>query len=251
MKREDDTTECERTERRDPPEASTPACIRRILVIDDDPDVGELLRCSLSQSDLEVYIATTGKRGLDLAKRIRPHLVIVDLGLPDVAGQEVLKILRRLPSLRTTPVMILTARKAVQSQIEQYDEGAVLYVVKPFEPRLIQAQAKSLLAFARPMFPDKDRLIRSDGMLLDIQAGLLKIGGRQLGPFTRKETEILRCLLENSPRVVLRETLHEALGQSPGMESHSLETLIYLIRRKMGAHADRIRAIPGRGYLVA
>ena len=128
---------------------ATDSGVARVLVVDDDPDIGELLTDTLNQAGFDVEVAVDGERGLAAATRAAPHLVLLDWMMPGRSGLEICQVLRATPALDATPIVMLTARGREADVEWGYQAGADDYIVKPFSPRELTWRVRRVLERGR------------------------------------------------------------------------------------------------------
>jgi two-component system response regulator CpxR len=223
----------------------------RLLIIDDDMRLGEMLAEYLEPEGLHITTATTGTQGLRAAQRETYDLIILDVMLPGLSGFEVLKQLREGGA--KTPVLMLTARGDDVDRIVGLDLGADDYLPKPFNPRELLARIKAILR--RTSEPDGDEPT-------EIAVGKLRANlkrreawlGEELLKLTNAEFVILVTLMRAPGEVVSRESLtRTALGRQLLPDDRSLDTHISNLRRKVGSDAENdplIRSVRGSGYVL-
>jgi two-component system, OmpR family, response regulator MprA len=218
----------------------------RILVVEDDQEIAEVLRRTLRQEGHEVRSAGDGEEALSAAAEFVPDLVILDLGLPKLDGVEVL---RRLRADDDVPVLILTARTDLDDRVEGLDTGADDYLVKPFERQELLARMRALMRRRPPR-----------------GAATLVLGDLRLNPATRevaraerdieltaREFELLEFLMRNERLVVSRERLlEEVWGYDPLAMTNTIDVFISNLRRKLeeGGEPRLLHTKRGAGYVM-
>lgn len=221
-----------------------------VLIIDDELPIRRFLRASLSAQGYEIAEADSGSVGLKLAAQQPPDLVILDLGLPDLDGQEVLKQLREW---LTAPVIVLSARDQEPQKIEALDHGADDYLTKPFGVGELLARIRTALRHARPMGGDSSVLTIGD-LRVDVVARQVSMAGERL-VLTPLEYKLLVTLMKHSGKVLThRFLLREVWGPHASQETHYLRVFVAGLRRKLGddpAHSRYIATEQGVGYRFA
>ena len=220
----------------------------RILVVDDEPDLLELVAYNLRQAGYQVATARDGMSALAEARRTKPDLVVLDVMLPDLSGTEVCKRLRRDPATENVPVLMLTAR-AQESDVEQgFDAGADDYVVKPFSPRELVLRVNAVLRRSKaPSATPTPRLV-CGSLEMDVDAHRVTVGGEEI-PLTALEFRLLQHLAAARGRVQTRDSLlEEVWGYVPGVETRTVDTHVKRLREKLGAASDYIETVRGVGY---
>jgi two-component system KDP operon response regulator KdpE len=218
----------------------------RILVIDDEPQIRRFLDISLRAQGYHVMLADSGEAGLDLLATRGADLVVLDLGLPDRDGQQVLRALR---SWSQVPVLVLTVRSGEAEKVAVLDLGANDYVTKPFGVQELMARVRALLrstTSAPPTAPVFD-----DGRLcVDLSRREVRVGGEPV-VLSRKEYALLAFLIQHAGRVVTQpQLLRELWGPTHQHDTHYLRILVRKLRQKLGDDAAAPRWIatePGVG----
>ncbi len=222
-----------------------------VLIIEDEQPIRRFLRVSLAAEGYRVAEAGTGEEGLRLAAQQPPDLVILDLGLPGIDGQEVL---RRLREWLSAPIVVLSARDQEKQKVEALDAGADDYVTKPFGVGELLARMRTSLRHAN--WPAADSTVVSIGDVRVDLAARLVFRANQEVHLTPLEYKLLVTLLKHSGKVLThRFLLREVWGPQDSQETHYLRVFIASLRRKLEAEPARPRYIltePGVGYrLVA
>ncbi|MBP8919542.1 MAG: response regulator transcription factor [Micropruina sp.] len=219
----------------------------RILVVDDDSVLQRTLRINLRARGHEVLLAATGEQALAAFAANQPELIVLDLGLPDLDGIEVL---RRVRALSSVPVIVLSARQQADDKVEALDEGADDYVSKPFNVDELMARVRAALRRGATE-ADAPDTIDVDGLVLDFAAHLASRDGRPIH-LTPTEWRILAELARHPGRVVSHEGLLRSVwGPGYGREHHYLRVYANQIRRKIEAdpaHPRHLINEPGLGY---
>jgi DNA-binding response OmpR family regulator len=216
---------------------STP---RRILLVDDDNALRESLKEQLNlQNEFVVTDAATGASGLEKAKNETPDLVILDVGLPDLDGREVCRLMRKA-NVRC-PIMMLTGHDGEADQILGLDAGANDYLTKPFRFNILLARIR---AHMRSHAQSEDAVFKIGPYSFRPSAKLLQGPNNAKIRLTEKETSILKFLFRAGDKVVGRETLlHEVWGYNPAVTTHTLETHIYRLRQKIESDPTHARLL--------
>ncbi len=215
----------------------------RILLIEDDPLIGEGLQQALCQDGSEVVWARDGLHGQTLAVAEAFDVIVLDLGLPGMDGLTLLRSLRRRDN--RTPCVVLTARDSLQDKVTGLDVGADDYLAKPFELAELKAR---LRAVARRSVGAANNVLRYGDLSLDTQAHSATLAGEALN-LPRREYNLLYELLLNLGRVMTRERLEQLLyGYDDEVASNALEVHIHHLRKKIGR--DVIRTVRGVGYTI-
>ncbi|UGS36689.1 response regulator transcription factor [Capillimicrobium parvum] len=218
----------------------------RVLVVEDDEDIALALQRSLRLEGYDVRIARDGEVALDDYRQFLPDLVLLDLGLPKLDGIEVAQ---RLRSDGDVPILMLTARDAVESRVEGLDSGADDYLVKPFERQELLARMRSLLR-RRP--PRGEANLAVGDLLLNPDTHEVHRGERSI-ELTQREFELLEFLMRNERIVVSRQRLlDEVWGYDPFSTTNTIEVFVSNLRRKLeaGGEPRLLHTIRGAGYVL-
>ena len=217
----------------------------RLLIIDDDVALNELLREYLERFGHRLAAATTATDGIRLLRRDRPDLLILDVMLPDADGMEVCREIRRESDI---PILMLTARGDVPDRVLGLEFGADDYVPKPFEPRELVARIETLMRRSRQ--PVTPRLVSGD-LTLDSETRRVELAGAEVD-LTSMEFELLRVLMESRGRVLTRDAVLQALrGIDADVFDRSVDMLVSRLRRKLDddSRSPRwVKTIRGTGY---
>jgi two-component system response regulator MprA len=217
----------------------------RVLVVEDDDEIADVLRRSLRQEGHEVRTAADGE-ALEAAREFSPDMVVLDLGLPKLDGVEVC---RRLRADGDVPILILTARSDTDDRVRGLDAGADDYLVKPFERAELQARLRALMR-RRP--PRGSASLRVGDLVLNPDTREVARGDRQL-ELTAREFELLEYLMRNQRLVISRERLlEEVWGYDPTSMTNTIDVFISNLRRKLeeGGESRILHTKRGAGYVV-
>ncbi len=218
----------------------------RVLVVEDDDAIAHVLQRSLRLEGYEVKIAGDGISALDMAQVFLPDLVILDLGLPRLDGIEVAKSLRRSDDV---PILVLTARDAVDARVEGLDSGADDYLVKPFDRQELLARLRALLR-RRP--PRGQETLTVGDLKLNPDTHEVARGEREID-LTQREFELLEYLMRNERIVISRQRLlDEVWGYDPFSMTNTIEVFVSNLRRKLEADGEPrlLHTIRGAGYVL-
>jgi two-component system KDP operon response regulator KdpE len=219
----------------------------RILVVDDEPQIRRALRTSLSAHGYEVSTAGTGEEAIEVAADTSPHLIFLDLGLPDMDGTEVVK---RLRGFTGAPVIILSVRDAQSDKVAALDAGADDYVTKPFGMEELLARLRATLRRALPSETGPS-VLRFRDVEVDLGKRLVRVGGEAIH-LTPTEYDLLEAMVTD-PGKLLTHTwlLQKVWGRGYSDESHYLRVYVRQLRQKLNDDATAPRFIvtePGVGY---
>ena len=218
----------------------------RVLVVEDDDDIALALQRSLRMEGYEVRIAPDGEVALTSAAAFHPDLVVLDLGLPKIDGIEVA---RQLRAGGDVPILMLTARDALESRVEGLDSGADDYLVKPFERQELLARLRALLR-RRP--PRGSASMGVGDLTLNPDTHEVRRGEREI-ELTQREFELLEYLMRNERIVVPRQRLlEEVWGYDPFATTNTIEVFVSNLRRKLeaGGEPRLLHTIRGAGYVL-
>jgi two-component system KDP operon response regulator KdpE len=220
----------------------------RILIVDDEPQIRKFLRISLGAHGYAVVEAASAREGIELCATENPALVVLDLGLPDLDGQEVITRIREWSKV---PILVLSVRSGETEKVAALDQGANDYVTKPFGIAELLARIRAALRVdaARAAGPPAE--IVAGALRIDIARHKVEVEGVEV-KLSRKEFEVLRMLAQNAGRIVTHgQLLREVWGPAQEHETHYLRVYIGHLRQKLGDDPARPRFIlnePGVGY---
>ncbi|MGE5391213.1 MAG: response regulator [Deltaproteobacteria bacterium] len=219
----------------------------RILVVDDDHNICELIELYLGNEGYRLVFAYDGSSALDLAKDLNPDLILLDVMLPVINGWEVCRMIRRSSPV---PIIFLTARDMVEDKVQGFELGADDYLVKPFEPRELVARIKTRLKAGSSAPSPADGVISLGNLTVDIQSYQVSINGRSVD-LKPKETQLLYFLMVNRNIVFSREKLLEKVWDySYEGDTRTVDVHINRLREKVEADCDacKIKTVWGVGY---
>jgi two-component system response regulator MprA len=218
----------------------------RVLIVEDDDDIAQVLQRSLRLEGYETRIAGDGEAALGAANDFVPDLVVLDLGLPKIDGMDVA---RRLRAGDDVPILMLTARDALESRVEGLDAGADDYLVKPFERQELLARLRALLRRRPPR--GTASLVVAD---LSLNPDTHEVRrGERIVELTQREFELLEYLMRNERIVVPRQRLLEDVwGYDPFATTNTIEVFVSNLRRKLegGGEPRLLHTIRGAGYVL-
>jgi two-component system KDP operon response regulator KdpE len=224
-----------------------PACT--VLVIDDEPQIRRVVRNALAADDVRVLEAAGGRDGIDVAAAERPDLIVLDLGLPDVAGASVCRELRKWTG---APIVVLSARHSEGEKVALLDAGADDYVTKPFSTAELQARVRAQLRRARAAaLPGDGGPVTTDGLTIDAARRVVSRDGAEIH-LTPTEWDLLRAFVGQTGRTLTHDQIFRAVwGRSPGDPQAYLRVHVANLRRKI--ERDPVRPVlivtePGVGY---
>ncbi|MFA0960997.1 response regulator transcription factor [Roseivirga sp. BDSF3-8] len=212
--------------------------LQKVLVIDDEPDIIELLKYNLKKEGYEVKTATDGKKGVEIARDFEPDLILLDIMMPHQDGVETCRQLREVPDLHGTFIIFLTARSEEYSEVAAFDIGADDYITKPIKPRALMSRISAL--FRRESKKKKDtNKINIGALTIDRTSYTVTIEGEQV-TLPKKEFELLYFLAQNPNKVFSRDELLQNIWGSD----------VYVLARTVDVHIRKVREKIGEGYIT-
>jgi len=217
-----------------------------VLLIEDDPDIVELLQYNLEREGHSVLTAPDGEAGLALATKRRPGAILLDLMLPGMDGLEVCRELKRVEATSAIPVIILTAKGEESDVVLGLEMGADDYVTKPFSPREVVARIRAVLR--RGTRDKAPRRVEQGEVVLDADRHEVSVAG-EVVPFTRAEFRLLWTLASNPGRVYTRDQLIDRItGGEAVIVDRNVDVHVSTIRKKLGEQGAIIGTVRGVGY---
>ena len=230
-----------------------PAAPDRILLVDDEPDLRQLLMFNLTEAGFAPEAVGTGTAGLEAAARLRPAVVILDLMLPDLPGTEVCRRLRADPQLGDVAILMLTARGDEYDRVLGFEVGADDYVMKPFSVRELVLRVRALARRSSERrvaqgTPDQGRRLSWRGLSVDPVRHRVYADGAEL-TLRPLEYKLIALFLEHPGRVFSRaELLEEVWGITAEVNTRTVDTHIRRLREKLGGYGDAVETVHGFGY---
>ena len=222
----------------------------RILVVEDEQDIAGLIKHTLERSgDGSVEIVGRGDEAIRSISGRQPDLVILDLNIPVVSGEEVCRMLRQRPETKQLPIIMLTARTSEAERVAGLDLGADDYVTKPFSLRELGARVRAVLRRRNGAAAEaRAATYKGKHLEADFDAVAISVDGASVR-LTRREFELLRFLVENRNRVLSRDRLLERVwGYDRFIETRSVDVHVGRLRAKLGAAGEQIETVIGLGY---
>ncbi len=218
----------------------------KILVVDDEKDIVEVLKYNLTKEGYEVLTAHNGKQALQKASN--SDLIILDVMMPELDGIEVCKKLKSNPETSKIPVVFLTAKNAEVDEVIGLEIGAEDYIVKPVSIRKLLARIKTIMRRDRIAEKESYELLETDGITLDLANYSVKFDDSNV-PLSKKEFETLLYLIKNRGRIVSREQLLNSVwGDDVYVGARTIDVHVRKIREKLGKYSSLIETIKGLGY---
>ncbi|MAE93955.1 MAG: DNA-binding response regulator [Deltaproteobacteria bacterium] len=222
----------------------------RILVVDDEPDLLELVRFHLDQAGYEVGVCESGQKGLEKIRRSPPDLLILDLMLPDLPGTEICRQIRADDRLAKLPILMLTAKGEEVDRVVGFELGVDDYVPKPFSPRELVLRVAAILRRARGE-PDRSTVLAHGPLRIDTEKHRCEVEGVPL-ELTATEFRLLGFLMSRSGRVMSRQRLlDEVWGSDINVTERTIDTHLKRLREKLGTAGALIETVRGVGYRFA
>lgn len=210
---------------------------KKILVVDDDPDILELLRYNLKKEGYSVMVESNGKKALETAKTFIPDLVLLDIMMPDQDGVETCRQMRDIPELYNAFILFLTARSEEYSEVAAFDIGADDYITKPIKPRALMSRISAM--FRRGEQKQKDvHTVTIGDLAIDKTSYIVTLKGDQF-TLPKKEFELLYFLAQNPNKVFSRDDLLQNIWG----------TDVYVLARTVDVHIRKVREKIGEGYI--
>jgi DNA-binding response OmpR family regulator len=219
----------------------------RVLVVEDEYDIAVLVKHALERAgDAQVELVASGDVAIRVATEDPPDLVILDLNLPVLSGVEVCRVLRARPETAHVAIIMLTARTAEGDRVSGLDMGADDYVTKPFSLRELSARVRAVMR--RRTQAEAPTVFQGKHLKADFDAVAIAVDGEPIR-LTRREYELLRCLVENRNRVLSRDRLLERVwGYERFIETRSVDVHVGRLRSKLGIAGHQIETVVGLGY---
>lgn len=221
-----------------------------ILIVDDEPDVADLLKYHLQKAGYQTLMAGDGVRALEIARRSRPEAIVLDLMLPGMSGLEVCRELRKNPNTAPLGILMLTAKGQPTERISGLETGADDYVTKPFSPKEVVLRVQALVRRSQAA-REGGGVVESGDIRIDKGSFEIMLAGVRL-ELTTTEFKLLCLLVERRGRVQSRDVLlKDVWGYENSIDTRTVDTHIRRLREKLGDSSDRIETLRGEGYRFA
>ncbi len=218
----------------------------KILLVDDEPDILEIVSYNLSSEGYEVITAKNGVEGVAKAKKKQPHLVILDVMMPEMDGIEACEIMRRTPGLENIIITFLTARGEDYSQVAGFDAGADDYITKPIKPKVLISKVKALLRRLKEDKSEVEDIVKVGNIVINREEYKIVNNGKEI-ILPRKEFELLALLTSKPSKVFKREViLDKVWGNEVVVGGRTIDVHIRKLREKIGDH--HFKTVKGVGY---
>ena len=225
--------------------------VNRILIVDDEPDVTELLKYKLEQDGHVCQVVNNPLSFISVAREFNPNLIILDIMMPELNGLQLCKMVRSDPNMITIPIIFLTARGEVEDRIKGLESGGDDYMAKPFNTKELLLRVGNILSRkgSNESVNNKKR-IQIAGVVLDETLHELTVDG-ELVILTATEFRLLKLLMLRKNRVQTRENLLvNVWNYDTDIETRTVDTHVRRVREKLGPYANMIETIRGVGYKV-
>ena len=218
----------------------------KILIVDDEADILEIVGYNLKKEGFEVFTAANGKRAIEIAIEENPSLIILDVMMPEMDGMETCYQMRNIPALKDTLITFLSARGEDYSQIAGFDAGADDYITKPVKPRVLISKVKAILRRKSGGSETVLEDIVAGGISIDRERYLIKQDGKEIN-LPKKEFELLSLLMSKPGKVFTRESIMNKIwGGEVVVGDRTIDVHIRKLREKLGE--ELIKTIKGVGY---
>lgn len=223
----------------------------KILLVDDEPDILEFLSYNITKEGFEVYTAQNGKEAIEMAKKNNPHLILLDVMMPEMDGIETCEIIRQDENLKNIIIAFLTARGEDYSQIAGFDAGGDDYIAKPVKPKVLISRIKALLKrYKEPTEVNEDKnkeqIIKQSNLIIDREKYIVTKDDKEL-ILPKKEFELLTLLVSKPDRVFTRDEIFNSVwGYDVIVGDRTIDVHIRKLREKIGE--NHIKTIKGVGY---
>ncbi|MCR9263929.1 MAG: response regulator transcription factor [Flavobacteriaceae bacterium] len=218
----------------------------KILLVDDEPDILEIVSYNLSSEGYEVFTAKNGVEAVAKAKKKNPHLIIMDVMMPEMDGIEACEVIRNTPGLENTIITFLTARGEDYSQVAGFDAGADDYITKPIKPKVLVSKVKALLRRLKEEKKDLEEIVKVGNIVINREEYKIINDGEEI-ILPRKEFELLSLLTSKPSKVFKREViLDKVWGNEVVVGGRTIDVHIRKLREKIGDH--HFKTVKGVGY---
>ena len=219
---------------------------QKILIVDDEPDILELIEYNLKKEGYQVFLAHNGQEAVTEAKRSLPDLIVLDIMMPKMDGIEACRIMRTMPEFKNTFMVFLTARSEEYSEIAGFNVGADDYIAKPIKPRALVSRINAILRRNAPAEDVTDNKLEIGDLVIDREAYLVYQKGAKV-VLAKKEFELLYLLASKPGKVYTREVILKNIWEdSVVVTTRTIDVHIRKVREKLGD--DVISTVKGVGY---
>ena len=219
---------------------------QKILIVDDEPDILELIEYNLKKEGYQVYTARNGQEAVSEAKKVLPDLIVLDIMMPKMDGIEACRIMRTMPEFKNTFMVFLTARSEEYSEIAGFNVGADDYIAKPIKPRALVSRINAILRRNAPAEEVTDNKLEIGNLVIDREAYLVFQKGEKV-VLAKKEFELLYLLASKPGKVYTREVILKNIWEdSVVVTNRTIDVHIRKLREKLGD--DIVSTVKGVGY---
>jgi two-component system alkaline phosphatase synthesis response regulator PhoP len=218
----------------------------KILIVDDEPDILELVEYNLKKEGYQVFTATNGQEGIALAKKVHPDLIVLDIMMPKMDGIEACRLMRAIPEFKSTFMVFLTARSEEYSEIAGFNVGADDYIAKPIKPRALVSRINAILRRNASSEEVSENKIEIGDLVIDRESYLVYQGGEKV-VLAKKEFELLYLLASKPGKVYTRESILKNIWEdSVVVTNRTIDVHIRKVREKLGE--NYVSTVKGVGY---
>lgn len=218
----------------------------KILIVDDEPDILELIEYNLKKEGYQVYTANNGKEAIDEARKVQPDLIILDIMMPKMDGIEACRLLRAMPEFKNTFMVFLTARSEEYSEIAGFNVGADDYIAKPIKPRALVSRINAILRRNSQNEEAEEDKIEIADLVIDRDSFLVYQNGEKIS-LAKKEFELLYLLASKPGKVYTRDTILSSIWEdSVVVTNRTIDVHIRKLREKLGD--EYVTTVKGVGY---
>ena len=219
---------------------------QKILIVDDEPDILELIEYNLKKEGYQVYLANNGQDGVAMAKKVLPDLIILDIMMPKMDGIEACRLMRAIPEFKNTFMVFLTARSEEYSEIAGFNVGADDYIAKPIKPRALVSRINAILRRNASGEEISDNKVEIGDLVIDREAYLVFQNGQKV-VLAKKEFELLYLLASKPGKVYTRESILKNIWEdSVVVTNRTIDVHIRKLREKLGE--KYVATVKGVGY---
>ncbi|MBU3028170.1 response regulator transcription factor [Zobellia galactanivorans] len=218
----------------------------KILLVDDEPDILEIVGYNLTTEGYQVFTAKNGVEGVAMAKKKQPHLIILDVMMPEMDGIEACETIRNTAGLENSIITFLTARGEDYSQVAGFDAGADDYITKPIRPKVLVSKVKALLRRLKEESAPQDDIVKVGNIVINREEYKIMNDGEEI-VLPRKEFELLALLTSKPNKVFKREVILDRVwGNEVVVGGRTIDVHIRKLREKIGEH--HFKTVKGVGY---
>ncbi|MDR6781720.1 two-component system alkaline phosphatase synthesis response regulator PhoP [Pedobacter africanus] len=219
---------------------------QKILIVDDEPDILELIEYNLKKEGYQVFLAGNGQEGITIAKKVHPDLIILDIMMPKMDGIEACRLMRAIPEFKNTFMVFLTARSEEYSEIAGFNVGADDYIAKPIKPRALVSRINAILRRNSSTDEVSDNKVEIGDLVIDREAYLVYQNGQKV-VLAKKEFELLYLLASKPGKVYTRESILKNIWEdSVVVTNRTIDVHIRKLREKLGE--SYVATVKGVGY---